>query len=198
MKKLALVLILVLCASVAQAQWKLDNVGLYLDPADMDSYCTLSAGEGIFHVYIVGTNMTSPTIKGIEFKLSHDNALMANLTFPPGADFGNREDEHTIAYYVPEPVLGDGSFIFAQYDILISDASAPTFGYLRNLYFHSLPEPVPAYLDGEDLNLIKPLRNSTGDVVRPSIDYPVLILNGDCDVVPNEDATWGDVKALFQ
>ena len=201
MKKLALVLVLVLIATAANAQWKSDNIGLYLDPGAAE-YCNPVAGGGVFHVYLIGTKMTAASNKGMEIKISHagGSPQVSNFTWGYNAiDLGSRTDEHVIVPNNPEPIVG-GQFIFAEYDLAIWDPAQTTLGFLDHIYFHSLPEPLPAYLDGEDLTLetILPLRNATGDPLNAGTNFPVLILNGDCNVVPNEDASWSDVKALFQ
>jgi hypothetical protein len=202
MKKLALVLILIVCATGAQAQsWKLNNIGMYTDLNDLEnSYCDPAAGPGIFHVYVVGTNMTALSCKGVEFELEFaGNSQISNVVFPEGIDFGGlRDTDHTIGYNNPEPVV-NGQFVFYEFDMAIFDASAPTLGYLGAVYFHTLPDPFPAYLDGEDptLETVIQLNNSIGDVFQPDTNLPVFIMNGDCAGVPNEDVSFGGVKALF-
>ena len=201
MKKLALVLVLVLCASVANAQWYEDNIGLYLDAAATE-YCLVDAGGGQFHVYLIGTNLTAGSNKGIEIKVSTvggGNQQTDWFWDYPAIDLGTRTDEHVIVPNAPELIVG-GQFIFAQFNLVVWDATEPTFGFLDKIYFDSNDTGLPNYLDGDDptLTTILPLRNSTGDPTAPNTNFPVLILNGDCFVVPNEDASWGDVKALFK
>lgn len=93
-----------------------------------------------------------------------------------------------------------GQFVFAHFVLSIFDAGMPTLAYLGPIYFHSLPQAVTAFLDGEDLTLetITQLNNATGDVLQPNTDLPVFIMNGDCFVVPNDDVSFGGVKALFR
>lgn len=201
MKKLALVLVLVLCASVANAQWHEDNIGLYLD-AGATQFCDVAAGGGSFHVYLIGTQLTAGSNKGIEIKVSTvgGGAQQANWFWDyPAIDLGTRTDEHVIVPNAPEPIVG-GQFTFAEFDLIVWDATEPTFGFLAKIYFDSNDTGLPNYLDGDDptLETILPLRNSTGDPLNANTNFPVLILNGDCFVVPNEDASWGDVKALFK
>lgn len=202
MKKLALVLVLIVIATGAQAQWRQNNIGMYTDLNDVASYCDPAAGGGIFHVYVVGTNMTALSVKGVEFDLTFaGDYQIANATLPDpdGIDFGgHRETDHTIGYTAPMPVV-NGQFVFYEFDLAIFDPSAPTLGYLGPIYFYSLDDPFPAYLDGEDLTLetIIQLNNSIGDVHQPDTQLPVFIMNGDCGGVPNEDVSFGGVKALF-
>lgn len=89
MKKFALVLILIVCATSAQAQWRANNIGMYLDTTDVDSYCGPLAGAGAFNVYILGTNMNTSSCKGVEFELRWEgNYQVSDWTFPEGIDFG--------------------------------------------------------------------------------------------------------------
>jgi hypothetical protein len=76
--------------------------------------------------------------------------------------------------------------------ILVLDTAEPINFYIDALQDHSLPDPVPAYLDGADYNNIIALQQSTGGP-----DFPVATINGDC-AVANEEATWSDVKAMFR
>ena len=204
MRKIAILscLVCLVClATTAQAQWRVDNIGMFLDPADANSWCYPQAGGGSFHVYILGTRMTAASCKGVEFELAFFGpGQVANWTHPEGIDFGgHRETDHTIGYVVPEPVV-NGQFVFAEFDLVIFDPSGPTLGFLGPIYFHSLPNALPAYLDGEDptLETINQLHNYIGDVFQPDVNLPVLILNGDCEGVPNEDISFGSVKALFR
>ncbi|RKZ19928.1 hypothetical protein DRQ50_01020 [bacterium] len=200
MKKLALVLVLIVCASGAQAQWKINNLGMYLVDFE-DSYCEPAAGPGAFHVVVMGTNMTALSCKGVEFELFFEGPhQVSNVQMPDGIDFGgHRVTDHTIGYTQPFPVV-NGEFVFYEFVLGIFDVTGPTLGFMGPIYFHSLPDPFPAYLDGEDptLETIIQLNNAIGDVHQPDTNLPVLILNGDCGGVPNDDVSFGGVKALFQ
>jgi hypothetical protein len=201
-KKLAIVLALLACAAGAQAQsqWRLNNIGLYTHFGDWHSYCDPNAGTGIHHIYVVGTNLTAASCKGVEFELHLAGyGQMANFTFPEGFDFGGlRNSDHTIGYTNPEPII-NAQFVFAEFDLLIYDAGGPTLGYLGPVYFHTLDDPFPAYLDGEDptLETVIPLLNSVGLYNPTDMTVPVLVMNSDCWVIPNEDVSFGEVKALF-
>ena len=181
--------------------WPEDNIGLYLDPDDWRTLCTYSTPPGLVEVYVVGRSLTSASIKAVEFKVWHYGpATMGNLIHPPGIDLGTRTGEHVIAYYDPLPVAG-GQFVFASYELLITDDTEDTFGFLGPIYHHSLDEPTAAYLDGQDLYLIKPLTNVND---RPDWDefiFPVMVLNTtalDCYWVPVEDTSWSTLKTLYR
>jgi hypothetical protein len=77
-------------------------------------------------------------------------------------------------------------------DFYLSSTATPAQFFIDGVFFHSLPEKVPAYLDGADTNMIKELKQSTGGRT-----FPVATINGDC-AVSIEGESWGGVKALFR
>ena len=76
--------------------------------------------------------------------------------------------------------------------VWVQSTDAPIDFFIDGIYFHSLPDRVPAYLDGADLETLIELRQSTGGP-----DFPVATINGDCAVAV-ENAAWGDVKSLYR
>lgn len=204
---LSLVLLMTVGGSAAAQMlpetWSDDNIGLYLDPNDWTSLCMGHVPPGLVEIHVVGRALTSDTVKGIELLIRHEGpATMGTVRIPSGVDFGTREGEHIIAYTDPLPVVG-GQFVFASYDLLVTADNQVTHGFIGPIFEHSLPEAVPAYLDGEDLELIKPLTNVLVWEDFPEVEVPVLHLNPvdlllGCWTIPAEPTSWGGVKALFR
>ena len=199
MKKLALVIIFTMLAGSAFAgSWNQNNLGIYVDANGTDN-CTY--GTGFVHCYLVGTGLQTATVGGFECKIVPTGPLMStdliNVAYPADAiNLGGyrREFEWVVAYGQVVPV-NNGTCMFMEFDLAISDDLTPTEVFLETNYFQSYPG-ANAYLDGADLNVILPLYNATGDPLTGA-DLPVFTVNGQC-VVPTENASWSDVKSLFR
>ncbi len=196
MKKLALVIIFTMLAGSAFAQnWHQNNLGIYLDEAGTEN---CGYGTGPTTCYLVGTGLQTQTVGGFECKITMNGPAFGplNISYPVNAlNLNNRQDEYTVGYGEPAPTT-NGSVVFMTFELLISDATAPTEMYLSPVYFASIAGTC-AYLDGADYNIILPLYNSTGDPLNTSANLPVFTMNGQC-AVPTEDTSWGDVKSLFR
>lgn len=197
MKKIALVIFLASLMAgnaVAQLDPDDDGIGVYFDPCACVNCLTLEAGEHLG--YLVITHPTSPTGVGgweaavwaegpafiIEWELLGDAINVAT-----------RENEFIVG--VAEPLYNPYSFpavVVAIMHLLIVDTAEPVNFYIDGIYFHSLPEKQPAYLDGADYDIIKKLQQSTGGA-----GFPVATINGEC-AVATESTTFDGLKALYR
>lgn len=197
MKKTAFVLIgllLMVSSGYAQLDPDDDGIGVYFDPCACVNCITFEPGPQ--KAFIVITHPTSPLGVGSwECKMWMEGpAVMGSVTlWGDGVNLANRPDEYIVGTVVPQinPYTYPAVTV-ATIDFLLTDTSSPVTFWIDGIYFHSLPDKVPAYLDGADNNIIKELRQATGGP-----QFPVATINGDC-AVATEQQSWGGVKALFR
>ena len=195
MKKMVLALTLAALAlsGTASAQYYLDNIGMYFDEG---ATITCDARPfGFYNAFVVLTNLTSPSIGGWEAKITMVGGGQITAVTPRPADghinAATRQYEYIIGLGEPMFAVG-GRCVIADVTLVVADPSVPTYGFIGPVYYDSLENGLPAYLDGQDSGLIKPLLPRIGEVTDPQ-----FIINGDC-AVDNEDASFGAVKALFR
>lgn len=200
MKKTALVLIgILLLASSGFAQLDPDDdgIGVYFDPCACVNCITMDVGAQ--RAFLVITHPTSPLgVGGWEAKM-----WVEGPAFLTGVDISPNPDDDALNLGTPpEYIVGSvvpqinpytyPAVVVAIIDFLITDTTTPVTFWVDGIRFHSLPEKVPAYLDGADNNIIKELKQATG-----GRDFPVATVNGDCAVAVEQES-WGGVKALFR
>jgi hypothetical protein len=197
MKKIALVIFLAsLLTGSAYAQLDPDDdgIGVYFDPCACVNCLTLDAG--VHTGYLVITHPSSPAgVGGWEALVMADGpaAIVNWENMGLAVDVATRPNEHVVG--LAEPIYNPYSFpavVCAIIDVLVMDTSAPVNFYIDAIYFHTLPDPVPAYLDGADYEIVKELRQSTGGP-----EFPVATINGEC-AVATEATTFDGVKALYR
>ncbi len=149
---------------------------------------------GIYHFYIVMSNLTSDGIAGYELKLTPEgNLTYFNLTFPTDEyiNVGTREYEIIVGFGSPL-MSTENCLLVGEIDCYLADEAAANF-FIEPIYFASI-EDSPCYLDCYDTQLIKPLIQSSGDV-----EDPVLMINdGHCGPVATDEVTWDGVKSLYR
>lgn len=197
MKKIALVIFLATLLTgnaFAQLDPDDDGIGVYFDPCACVNCLTLDQGEHLG--YVVITHPTSPSgVGGWEAAIwAEGPAFITEWELLGNAiNAATRENEFIVG--LGEPLANPYSFpavVVAILHLLIVDTAEPVNFYIDGVYFHSLPEQVPAYLDGDDYNIIKALQQSTGGPM-----YPVATINGEC-AVATQPATIDGVKALYR
>lgn len=194
MKKMVLALTLAALALSGTAfatVWE-DNVGMYFDEG-ATVYCD-ALPFGFYNAFVVLTNLTSPTIGGWEAKITMNGGGQITEVAPRGLPINaaTRQDEYIIG--LGEPLLAvAGRCVVADISFVVANAAVPTYGFIGPVYYDSLENGLPAYLDGADSGLIKPLLPRIGEVTDPQ-----FIVNGDCGPVANEEASFGAVKSLFR
>ena len=190
---LAITALFISTTAFAQLNWE-DNIGLYFDETattSCEALPTLTFGSGFLAV----THLTSNSLAGWEVKItSTGGGQFPSIT--PRGDFINAASipgEFIVGLGTPlVPV--NGTVVLADLDFVITDDTNPFYGSLDHVYFDSMGNNLPAYVDGDDRNLLKRMVPALGELGNPQ-----LIANGDCSgVVDNEDASFGNVKALFR
>ncbi|MBM4130726.1 hypothetical protein FJ250_06825 [bacterium] len=200
MRKLLLALfVLPALAGVAQAQLDPDDdgIGVYFDPCACNNCIAMDVGA--HRAFLVITHPTSPQgVHGWEAKLTTTGPIfLTNVNVDPlgaGAiNVGIAAGEYIVG--VVTPMINPFTYpavVIAIIDFYLANTTTPARFFIDGVFFHSLPQKVPAYLDGANTNIIKELKQSTGGRT-----FPVATINGDC-AVATEDQTWGGVKALFR
>jgi len=196
MKKMVLALTLAALAlsGTASAQYYLDNIGMYFDEG---ATITCDARPfGFYNAFVVLTNLTSPSIGGWEAKVTFTGGgLLTNVAYVGLAiNAATRTNEYIVG--LGEPLVADqGTLAVMSMTLYIFDTLVVTHGFVGPVYYNSIEGvELPCYLDGDDMELIKPLYPSLG-----TIDEPVLILNDKCSgPVANTPSSWGDLKSLYR
>lgn len=170
-----------------------DRIGIYFDDS-ADQFCSDST-VGFFNGYLVFTGLTSSGISGWEAKITFSGGGVLTSANPRGLaiDAATRENEYMVGLGLPL-LAEDGLVVVMDMTFYVYDQLAPFLAFVGPIYYHSSPELLPAYLDGVDMELVKPLIPSQGTILDP-----VLIVNDKCSG-PIDAATesWGGVKGLFR
>jgi len=197
MKKIALVIFLASLLTgnaFAQLDPDDDGIGVYFDPCACVNCLELDQGEHLG--YVVITHPTSPAgIGGWEAAIwAEGPGYITNWDLlGDSINAAVRPDEFIVG--LGTPLHNPYSFpavVVAIINLLIVDTAEPINFYIDGVYFASHESGQPAYLDGDDYNLIKPLQQSTGGA-----DYPVATINGEC-AVATESVTIDGIKALYR
>ncbi|MFN2370781.1 MAG: hypothetical protein ABR506_06450 [Candidatus Krumholzibacteriia bacterium] len=200
MKKIAtaaFLLTLVLAHGYALAQMDPDDdgIGIYFDPCACVNCVPMEPGPQQGYIVITHPTSQQAGVGGWEAKIWVEGpGVITNVAFEGNAiNFASRADEYIVGIQIPlyNPFMYP-AVIVATIDFLLTDDATPLQWYIDAVYFHSAPEEQPAYLDGDDYNIIIPLQQPTGG---PTI--PVATINGDC-AVPTTEASWGGVKSLYR
>jgi len=196
MKILIFASVLMVCfAGLVSAQLDPDDdgIGVYLDPCACVICMPLQPGT--YTGYVIVTHPTSPEgVGGWEARITYDGpATVTNWAFQGNAINLLTPPEFFVG--IGTPIINPFTYpaiVVATFDLVLLDDSVEVNFWIDGVQRHSLPYRQPAYLDGSDYNIIKPLQQPTGGP-----DEPVSTLNGGC-AVPNEDVSWGEVKTLFR
>ncbi len=201
MKKIAFALLLtafITGNAFAQLDPDNDGIGIYFDPCACVNCLELPANQE--HLgYVVITHPTSDAgVLGWEAKIwSEGPAVVTNWELMGDAtNFATRDNEFVVG--LGSPIVNPYTYpavVVAIMHLFIFDESAPIEFFIDEVYFNSIPEiHQPAYLDGADYNIIKPLQQIQG-----SADLPVAVVNGSCDdIVATENTTFDGLKALYR
>ena len=183
-----------------------DNVGLYFD-AKAKYVCVddlLATGPSTYHVYLIFTELSNDWVGGFELNVAMEGPLLLlNLAFAEGSAAINllQPPGFMVGFGNPIQVVR-GKAIVAEFDIFVVNPIPPAFDengdafvYIRDIFYRSLEEPLPAYLD--ENYVPHALYQSTG-----TEDDPVMIFslpNCACDrVVATDETTWDQLKSLYR
>lgn len=197
MKKFALVIFLAALITgnaFAQLDPDADGIGVYFDPCACVNCLELEQGEHLG--YLVITHPTSPGgVLGWEAKVWAEGPAFVTEWELLGDSINVASREHEFIVGLGSPLYNPYSYpavVVAILHMLLVDTAEPVNFYIDGVYFASHESGQPAYLDGEDYSIIKPLQQSTGGP-----DYPVATINGEC-AVATESVTIDSIKALYR
>ncbi|MBU8871969.1 MAG: hypothetical protein KOO60_13965 [Gemmatimonadales bacterium] len=209
MKKLVLAITIAMMAigGVAMAGYNADNVGVYFDAAATD-ICMgnlTEVGISAHHVYVALTNMNYDTVMGFELALATDGPLaLSNFAFPAGSGAVNVQSAPSFMVGFGYPLVVENRMaVIMEFDILIFSTNPVNWDvdgrghvFVKNIFFHSMEEEVPAYVNGA-AELVK-LHQSTGTETDPVLFFS-LYADG-CENIPvsADEASWDSVKSLYR
>ncbi len=200
MKKTAFALLLTLFiagGAIAQLDPDDDGIGIYFDPCACVNCLDLPVGEHLG--YLVITHPTSELgVGGWEATITSTGPGVVTEWELLGQAINAASRPNEFVVGLGEPVINPYTFpavVVAILHLYIIDDSAPIEFFIDGIYFHSIPDyDGPAYLDGADYSILKPLQQIQG-----SPELPVAIINGDCaGVVATESTSFDNLKALYR
>jgi hypothetical protein len=180
--RLAVALSLLLSLSIAgstsaQVSAASDVIGIYFDTSASVTCGPLAPGPHTAYVYITNPSSQRGGVGGWEAKIWLTGpAIITNTTFQGNSLNFLSPPEYLVGIQIP--LYGNpppGPVLLATFDFQLLNNSEPVNWYIDAIFRHSLPDPVPAYLDGDDYNIILPLRTPSGDPAEP-----VATINGTC------------------
>jgi hypothetical protein len=141
-----------------------------------------------FDAYLVLTQPTAAALGGYRLQLDvvGDHVVTSEEAGGAPLSIALVDDDLTVVYDPPLPMSGE-TMILYRWSIL-----NPTF---RPISFYIKPPSdgtIPVYFDGSGAEIPAPTFNG----LFHEYQAPVAVLNG--FVTPNEEASFGDVKALFR
>jgi hypothetical protein len=177
-------------AACAQIDPDPDGIGLYFDE-EATQACASVAPFTQFDAYLCLTRPSSPNgASGFECRLvepanvlrvyDSSNSLGKSVLSPP---------DYLVGLHAPLPAAD--VVVLLQLQFLNLQTTTRNEFFLAPIARPSLPGTA-CYADGADPRLLIPMHPSSG-----SWDLPVAVINGECDVVANEDSAWGRVKRLY-
>jgi hypothetical protein len=151
-----------------------DVIGVYFDTSASVNCTSLDAGPHTAYVYIKNPSSLSNSVGGWEAKIWLTGpAIITNTTFEGNALNFLSPPEYLVG--IQSSIAGSPEAVLvATFDFQLLDTSEPVEWWIDAIFRHSLPDPVPAYLDGDDYNVIIPLQIAGGPT------QPVARINDTC------------------
>jgi hypothetical protein len=179
--------------ALAQIDPTPDGLGIYFDiDGTINCLPDVTPGEyGPGFMYLMITNPSEPSgISGWELQLVFDSCLLVtDWGYQAGAINSGTEPDFYVTQPTPLPSAATVILLDMTFYVLCSDCA------LMYIY----PPPVqhvpdfPAYSAGNDPNEWFALHQSTG-----GSQFPVAAINCICDVISNDNATWGSLKTMYR
>jgi len=169
-----------------------NNIGVYLNDAATGN-CGAIDENVPFTVYVILTKLTNPEVWAWEARFTFENITQTgSLVFGDHVNAGTREGEYIIG--LADPLFAvNSNVIVAEFGLMVvnffNDATQPSYVYVDGIYFSTLPNGQPAYLE---------VPGSNGVGLYQAIDGPQLTMNGDCQPVAVESSSWGNLKSLYR
>jgi hypothetical protein len=187
--------------ATAQVSDDLDAIGIYFD-LDATLYCHQHtpgpAPQGILRAYLLLTNpSTTADISGwqcrLEVLVPSGGCLLWGYEYSAAASNALSPPNFAVTVFNPLPnqnivhlltltlyVSCHGEWRFSVHPVV--------FGGME-----SEPPEWPSYMGSDNPMVERPMYQVTG-----AAEYPVAVLNGGCDVIDQEEISWGAVKSLYR
>ena len=211
MKKLALA-ITIAAIAISGSAFAQGTVGVYFDTDATETYTAVSEIT-VLHAYCIANDVPGFGVAGFELALSSSGPLaISNFEFPAGSGAINIQSAPTflVGFSGPIPAV-NGAVMLVEFDVLAYSANTANWTeydydinndednayeariFTNAIFFHSLPDPVPAYLDenGEILPLTRAISNQ-----YRNYDFTVIELI--IGPVATDEASWDGVKSLYR
>lgn len=199
MKKLLLVLSTIgLLASGAVAYPGPDSFGCYLEVTDPEpmitnEICTTAAFLDHVLLHVLITDLSNAQVKAWEalVTISNESAWVGNWVLDGGTNYSTPPEFVVGAGADPIFPNAEGAAELMSIDLLILSDVAPI-----EVFIDGVPGSL-SFPDGPgyawEAGFPVPCFTSTGGPTTP-----VFEINGLCEIMGNEDASWGAVKSLFK
>lgn len=195
MKKMLLVMCVIgLAASGAMAYPGPNSIGIYMDAEAASGpmqICTDQAPFQQLDLYLLISGPTGTQVAAWEAQVHMETTVgtFGDWSIPTGGINVGWEDYYIVGHGAsPLQPNGVGNIVLMTLGLVpTADTDSIVF------YIRPIPDSTqasPGY--AEDVGIVYQLYSNTGGP-----DTPVFIVNGTCDIVSNNDMTWGGVKALY-
>lgn len=196
MKKLVVILACLAMANLAfaVADPDPDGIGIWFDMTADTNFIEVPANSMV-PTYLIISNATAASVGGWECTIMWDATVAMVLgawTYAGSALNIYGEPEFAVGLATPIPT--SEATLLVQCTLFVLNA-AGTMITVGPSPVPSTPDGVPLYVDGEDLNHLILLQNSTGYGPDGSINACASINQG--PISATEEATWGQVKSLW-
>lgn len=195
-KLLSVVGLIILVASVAQAQIDPDHngLGVYFDQQGLIR-CQNGVTPGMKSVYLIATNISQPGgIGGWECKVNNSNAMWMFLSATlAGVGPINLFTAPVFQVGLGVPMSPAPIMVLTTIQYFVQDMNPANFT-ISAIQYPSVPGVPAVYADGADVGNLVPF-------VSPQANWllPVASANNpNCNIVGADPQTWGAVKGMFK
>jgi len=169
-----------------------DMVGVYFD-MNADIYCTTAPVGAPFDAYLMFTNISCPAgLYGWEANVEITAGVYVLAWTLTGSAI-NASSPPDFAVGLASPLPWQPAIMVLTMTVGVFAPGAIEF-MLHPANLSSFTPPLPGYAAGDDPGDLRSCGYSAG----PDEGLVCAVINGDCQVVDSEDATWGSVKALYK
>ncbi len=198
MRKLLVLLAVALLASSAMAQIDPDDngIGVYFDTEGTLVCATTAVPFESVNAYLLITRPTDTSgVSGWEATITVGGAPVAPAwALAAGLDVDATDTGFQVGIGVAPLALPYGpTVLLATWTGFVMNPTDMVTFTISNIVGSVSFDGTPGYGSGADANVLIPLQVSTG--------YPYVVcaqINGACDIVDNDDMSWGSVKTMFQ
>ncbi|HPF34120.1 MAG TPA: hypothetical protein P5571_02615 [Candidatus Krumholzibacteria bacterium] len=199
MKKLLAFMAVALLASGAMAQIDpdADGMGVYFDMGATEVCASTVAPFQQIVAYLCITNPSaSAGVSGWEAYVTVTGGVVAGAwTLSAGLDVDPSAEGFQVGIGTGGLALPAApSVVLATYSAFVQAAGGEVAFYCEGVPGSTSFDGTPGYAGGSDAGDLRACQVSSGT----GLGLPVARVNGDCDIVANEDMTFSNVKALFR